>query len=92
MVDCLQRGSGDDSGHGTGRADAVIERVFVQPGQQGQERADTLLNPMHAPRGSTMRLLADVLTRVEALSHCLFWRSAGNKTLEPGTVAGAPTD
>lgn len=70
VIELRTHGKADSSGQGRGAATGAIVR------HNADGTVHTLLNVLGAPSGSSVARLCAVLTRIESLSHCLFWSRA----------------
>jgi Ca2+-binding EF-hand superfamily protein len=89
-VTLIPRSAADAKGFGMASADARVERVPVTTAGASAPAAGAaapmlLLNGLTAPSGSLLSRLMRVLTRIETLSHILFWRPVD------AAVGSAPT-
>lgn len=93
-IKLLLRGSPDTKGFGTAGADAHVERVPVEAVGAALAAQSVppmvLLNALVAPSGTLLNRLMRVLTRIETLSHILFWRPVAAPIGSPPTRIELP--
>lgn len=72
-IQIIPDGPDDTSGFCGSKAYALIQRFSMV---DGQEICHTLLNALHAPSTSPLKILSHILLRLENLSHILIWTFA----------------